>query len=119
VRNLIDNYYHNTPDGIPGNDDTGTLSCWLLYSMLGIYPHCPGDMEYAISSPVFDEVEIKLNQDYYPGESIFIKSKNNDNGQNIYIDKLKWNGKLHKSFFIDHQSLVEGGKLSFTLKENK
>jgi len=119
VRNLIEKYYHNTPQGIPGNDDTGTLSCWLIYSMLGIYPHCPGDMEYAISSPVFDEVEIKLNQDYYPGESICIKSTNNDDGQNVYIDKLKWQGKLYKSFFIDHQSLVEGGKLSFTLKKNK
>ncbi|MEZ4825941.1 MAG: glycoside hydrolase family 92 protein [Bacteroidia bacterium] len=41
VRNSIDTYFTTQPGGIPGNDDTGTLSAWLLFSMMGFYPDCP------------------------------------------------------------------------------
>ena len=61
VRDLIKTYYKNDPGGIPGNDDTGALSTWLLFSMMGFYPICPGDMDYALSTPIFDQIEIKLN----------------------------------------------------------
>ncbi|MEL6943668.1 MAG: GH92 family glycosyl hydrolase, partial [Bacteroidota bacterium] len=93
VQELIQKYYKNTPDGLPGNDDTGTLSCWLLYSMMGFYPHCPGDMNYAIFSPMFDEIKIELNPKYYTGKSIIIKSIDRQEGQHVFIDSMKWNGK--------------------------
>jgi predicted alpha-1,2-mannosidase len=115
VRELIRKYYFNGPAGIPGNDDTGTLSAWLLYGMLGIYPHCPGDMRYAITSPVFDEVRIRLDPNYYPGTEIVIEA-NKSESDAIFIDRLSWNGKKHRSFFIDHSQLVQGGVLSFDLE---
>jgi len=37
-----------------GNDDTGTMSAWLVYSMMGIYPLSPGEPKYAITTPMFD-----------------------------------------------------------------
>jgi len=116
VHELIKKHYKNAPDGLPGNDDTGTLSCWLLYSMMGFYPHCPGDMNYALSTPMFDGIEITLNQDYYPGESICIKTKNRKDGQNVYIDNIKWKGKKHTGYFINHHELTKGGELKFKLK---
>jgi predicted alpha-1,2-mannosidase len=116
VTELVKKNYKNTPDGIPGNDDTGTLSCWLLYSMMGLYPHCPGDMNYSLSTPMFEQIEIQLNQDYYPGKSICIKAENAQNGKNIYIDKIKWNGKSHNQFFINHHDMVKGGELNFKLE---
>jgi len=118
VRELISKHYHNGPSGIPGNDDTGTLSCWLLYSMMGIYPHCPGDMNYAISSPSFEEIKISLHPDYYNGKTLTLKTTDSNKGQHHYIDKLKWKGKKYASYFIDHAALVEGGQLTFKLRKS-
>ena len=116
VRELINQYYKNTPDGLPGNDDTGTLSAWLIYSMIGIYPHCPGDMNYSISSPVFDKVTIQLNPDYYTGKNLVIETENNIK-DNFYIDQIQVNDKPYKSYFIDHQTLTKGTYLKFRLKK--
>ena len=114
VNRLINKYYKNSPDGIPGNDDTGSLSAWVAFSMLGIYPVCPGDMEYAITSPYFDRVIIKLNQEYYTGKEIIIESsRSSDNS--LYIESMSFNGKPFNKYFIDHQQLTNGGLLKFQL----
>ncbi|MEM1121177.1 MAG: GH92 family glycosyl hydrolase [Bacteroidota bacterium] len=118
VQSLVKKHYKNTPNGIPGNDDTGTLSCWLLYSMLGFYPHCPGDMNYALSTPMLEKVEIDLHPDYYAGKTLLIETKNAKEGQSLYMDIIKWKGKRHRSYFINHTDLIEGGVLQFRLKEN-
>ncbi|MBO4525766.1 MAG: glycoside hydrolase family 92 protein, partial [Bacteroidales bacterium] len=46
------------PAGLPGNDDTGTMSAWAVFSMMGVYPDCPGEAAYTLTKPVFDTVEI-------------------------------------------------------------
>ncbi|TRX53375.1 glycoside hydrolase family 92 protein [Fulvivirga sp. M361] len=114
VRELIDKYYTNTPGGIPGNDDTGTLSTWLVFSMLGIYPVCPGDMSYAMVSPYFDKVNITLNSQYYPGSSLIIKS-NRPSHDAKYISSIRKDGRPVRSFFIEHKDLINGGVLEFDL----
>jgi predicted alpha-1,2-mannosidase len=116
VRELIRKHYFNAPEGLPGNDDTGTLSVWLLYSMMGFYPDCPGNMSYALVSPVFDRVTIHLNDRYYPGKKLVIETVNNKGDEHILIDKIQWNGRPWRSFFIDHHELVKGGTLKFFLK---
>lgn len=110
--------YTNVPGGIPGNDDTGTLSAWIIYSMMGIYPTCPGDMDYAITSPLFDKVTIKLNQDVYPGKEIVITA-NREDKSNVYIKDYSWNGKKQNRYFFNHNELVKGGNLNFNLKSTK
>ena len=117
VRELIRKYYFNGPAGIPGNDDTGTLSVWLLYSMMGFYPDCPGNMNYALTSPVFDRITIQLNTDFYPGKELVIEAESLSD-EEIYINKIRWNGKKHKSFFINHHDLVKGGTLEYKLNES-
>ena len=42
LHRLMAKYFKNAPDGIPGNDDTGTMSAWLVFNMMGFYPDCPG-----------------------------------------------------------------------------
>ncbi len=116
VRELIRRYYFNAPDGLPGNDDTGTLSAWLLYSMMGLYPDCPGSPLYTLTSPVFDRVTIQLDPKYYPGRELIIETVNNNGDEHLRIDKIEWNGKRHRSYFIDHNELVKGGTLRFFLK---
>jgi predicted alpha-1,2-mannosidase len=118
VTELINKHFHNTPGGIPGNDDAGTLSAWLVFSMMGIYPVAPGDMDFALVTPSFDEVKITLNQDYYPGKTVTITAKKN-NSQAKYISKINFNDNNIDSYFINHHQLVSGGKLTFFLNDKK
>ena len=75
VRSLLDRYYRDAPDGIPGNDDTGTMSAWAVFSMIGFYPDCPGVPEYTLTLPVFDRVEISFSPEYCGGcESLVIEN---------------------------------------------
>nr|WP_315254005.1 GH92 family glycosyl hydrolase [uncultured Flavobacterium sp.] len=108
VKKLVREYFQNKPKGLPGNDDTGTMSAWLVYSMMGIYPISPGDPVYTITTPMFDKVTIKLDAKYYKKESIVIERETNNDGK---IKEIQLNGKVHNSFFISHEEFVNGKKL--------
>ena len=58
INALLDRWYTVRPDGIPGNDDTGTMSAWAVFTMMGFYPDCPGEPAYTLTRPVFDRIEI-------------------------------------------------------------
>jgi len=118
VHNIIDKYYSNTPGGIPGNDDTGTMSAWLTFAMMGLYPDAPAIPQYAITSPYFDKIEIELDNKYYSGSSFTIETVK-ESDKSIYIDKIELNGKQLKSNFIKHDDIVKGGNLKIWLKDNK
>lgn len=60
VSQLLDKYYTLEPDGLPGNDDTGTMSAWAVFSMMGLYPDCPGEPYYTLTRPAFERVELTL-----------------------------------------------------------
>ncbi len=111
MQRLMDTYYKNAPDGLPGNDDCGTLSAWIVYGMMGFYPVCPGSMDYALSSPVFDEITIQLDSKYYPGKNIIIRKIDSQESSNV--QDLKWNKQALMDFFISHEELVSGGVLEF------
>ncbi|MDH5415265.1 MAG: glycoside hydrolase family 92 protein, partial [Flavobacteriaceae bacterium] len=113
VKELVNKYFKNSPDGIPGNDDTGTMSAWLVYSMIGIYPLSPGEPKYAITTPLFDKITIKLDSKYYQKEALVIEKEKNTDGS---ISKILLNGKEFKNYFISHNDLVKGNKLKIILK---
>ena len=110
VSELIKKYFKNTPDGLPGNDDTGTMSAWLIYSMMGIYPISPADPLYTITTPVFDKITIQLDKRYYKNKQLVIEK----NGQGK-IKHLEINGKRKKSYFITQQELINGNILKIIL----
>ena len=118
VRYLVNKHFHNSPDGIWGNDDCGTMSTWLIYSMMGFYPDCPGNMDYQIASPVFSKITITLDPIYYPGSSFIIEAKNVGR-DNCYIQSMELNGKPYKNFAINHKDIINGGKLSLVLNSVK
>ncbi len=113
VRELVKKYFKNTPDGLPGNDDTGTMSAWLIYSMMGIYPISPGEPFYTITAPMFDKVTIALDQKYYNGKELVITRTGAKEG---VISTIQRNGKEHKSYFINHSDLINGATLNIHLK---
>ena len=112
VEELVRKHFKNTPEGIPGNDDTGTMSSWLVFSMMGIYPIAPGEPKYTITKPLFDKITIQLDSKYYKNSKLIIEKDANDNGQ---IHQILLNGKNHNSYFIVHQELVNGNTLKVIL----
>ncbi len=110
VSELLGEHFKNSPDGIPGNDDTGTMSAWAVFSMMGIYPVNPAEAMYAITKPSFDKITIHLDEDYYKGKKLEIHSKTSDN--NNTINKILIDGKPHKSYFISHRDLVKASSIS-------
>lgn len=118
VHELLRKYFHNAPNGLPGNDDTGTMSAWAVFSMMGFYPACPGDMNYTLTSPSFDKVTIKLDTKYYPQNELVI-STNKNVLEDIYIKSIEAGGKKLNSYFISHEKLVSSGTLKFDLQHTK
>ena len=108
VNELLEKYYRPEPDGIPGNDDTGTMSAWAVFSMMGFYPDCPGEPHYTLTAPVFDRVEIELDPEYYGTESLVIE-KDGDG----YIKGVTLGGKPFRGFRIGHHEMLGGGRLVF------
>lgn len=120
VRDLLDKHYKNAPDGLPGNDDLGTLSTWALFNMMGFYPETPGRPDYTLTSPVFDKVTIKLNPKYYGSDEVVITKIEPSNDSNaIYIDKLAIDGKTKKGFRITHDELTNAKRIDYQMKSEK
>ena len=118
VRELITKSFKNSPDGLPGNDDCGTMSAWLIFSMMGFYPDCPGNMDFQMTSPVFSKVTIMLSPAYYPGKTFVIAAKNSD-ADNYIVDSMKLNDHPYSKFSITHGDITKGGRLDFILKSGK
>lgn len=108
VKKLVREHFKNEPKGLPGNDDTGTMSAWLVYSMMGFYPISPGDPIYTITTPMFDKITIQLDSKYYKKENIVIQREINMDGK---IKEIQLNGKSLNSFFISHDDFVNGTTL--------
>ncbi|MCK0156436.1 GH92 family glycosyl hydrolase [Cellulophaga sp. F20128] len=113
VQQLINEYFTNTPGGLPGNDDTGTMSAWLVYAMMGIYPVSPAMPVYTITTPRFDSVTIHLDQKYYKNDKLIITKSGNTSGK---IKEIKLNTKNHPSYFIDHEELLSAKELEIILE---
>ena len=115
LHRLLQKYFKNAPDGIPGNDDTGTMSAWAIFNMMGFYPDCPGEPSYTLSTPVFDKVTIRLDAEVWGRGQLVIETER-PSDDSLYIREMELGGKRLSHFRISHQELVEGGKLRFVLR---
>ncbi len=95
-------YFRNAHNGLPGNDDAGTMSAWVVFAMLGIYPHTPGSPEYTLTVPTFEKAVLQLDPEYYQGESIQFYRKGPKFGR---ISKMTRNG-IPFDFWQDHNVLT-------------
>ena len=110
VKKILDNNYKNAPDGIPGNDDTGTMSAWAVFSMMGLYPDCPGEPYYTITTPVFDKVTIIT-----PKGEITIEC-NRPTEECHYIENISLNGKK-SGYRLTHKQLLDNANIELKLKK--
>lgn len=114
TRKICDAAYHNSVEGLVGNEDVGQMSAWYVLAAAGLHPVCPGENRYELTSPVFEEITIALNARYAKGNSFTIKAKNNS-PTNKYIQSATLNGKPHHQCFITYEQLSYGGVLEFTM----
>ena len=116
VSRLLQKYYKAQPDGIPGNDDCGTMSAWALFSMMGLYPDCPGSPYYTLTTPVFSKVTLHLDPRYYPDGDIVITTDRTSPSQ-LYIGSMTLGGRRLNGYRVSHKQLVEGRILDMRLKK--
>lgn len=110
VRRIIETQYSTEPNGYCGNEDCGQMSAWLVFSSMGMYPINPADGVYSLTSPLFEEAMIQLEN----GKQ-FIISTENQSKTNCYIQAITLNGKPYNKLTITHQQIIEGGKLHYVL----
>lgn len=112
VRDILDRAYVGSDfgQGYIGDEDNGEMSAWYIFSALGFYPVSMGNDEYAIGSPLFKEMTVKLDN----GKSITVKANNNSD-ENIYIQSMKLNGKEYNKNYIKHSDLENGATIEFTM----
>lgn len=115
TQELLEKHFTTKPDGIPGNDDAGTMSAWAVFNMIGFYPDCPGLPEYTLTTPVFDRIVIKLDKRYWDKDELVIEVKR-QTPQSKYIKAIHLDNSIYKNFRISHQQLLNADKITFTVK---
>ncbi len=112
VKELLAKHYTTKPDGLPGNEDTGTMSSWAIFSMMGFYPDCPGVPEYTLTTPTFDKITIKLDPAYWGTDKLVIRKEGGDG----YIDQIRLGGKKYSKYRLTHKDLIHAGEITFVCK---
>lgn len=120
TREICARAYHNSVEGLVGNEDVGQMSAWYVLAASGLHPVCPGSTRYEITSPVFDTVAIQLDPAYAKGKQFSIITRKNSSA-NRYIQRVWLNGKPYTHCYIDHASIAAGGTLILEMgaKPNK
>lgn len=115
---LLNSVYKNAPDGIPGNDDTGTMSAWAIYTMLGFYPDCPGEMSFALTTPTFSKVTLHLDPKYYSVSKLVIEKKGQQGDR--YFDAIQLGHSPKQGRYrLSNAELVGAGRIVFHTKANR
>ena len=116
IHQIMNNLFDDTPYGICGNEDCGQMSAWYIFSSMGFYPVCPGSNEYVIGSPCIEKATINLGN-----EKKFEIIAEGLSDKNIYIQSAKLNEIKYDKTYINHEDIMNGGKLIFKMgrKPNK
>jgi putative alpha-1,2-mannosidase len=96
--------------GLPGDEDGGGMSAFVVFSQLGFYPVTPGLPIYNIGSPVFEESSVKLGN----GKEFRIIARN-CSGSNKYIQSAKLNGQDWNKPWFSHDDIKNGGVLELVM----
>ena len=110
IRMLLESFFTDTYQGIPGDEDGGGLSAFVVFSMMGFYPETPGVPMYDIGSPVFDKVVIHLKN----GKDFSITATDNSRN-NKYVQSIRLNGQTSDQVWFRHADIANGGTLELTM----
>ncbi|MGW3623992.1 GH92 family glycosyl hydrolase [Streptomyces sp. NPDC000880] len=106
VRAMASLVYGTGPNGLPGNDDLGTMSSWYVFAALGMYPQTPSRAEMLLSSPMFPKAWIK--RDGGPTITVTAPAASADN---VYVQNVRVNGRTHSQSWLPESLLNRGGEV--------
>jgi predicted alpha-1,2-mannosidase len=109
VRQIRDQLYTSSRDGLCGNEDCGQMSAWYVLSALGFYPVNTVNGEYVLGVPAFAEATIKLPK----GKKFTITA----DPKKKFVDKVLLNGNLLSRTYITHADITNGGTLNFIMTD--
>lgn len=104
-------------DGYNGDEDQGQMGALGVLMAIGLFQEDGGaaaNPTYEITSPVFNNITIHLDPEYYPGKTFVIETRNNS-AENKYIQNAKLNGKVWSQYWFSHEDFAKGGKLEIEL----
>ena len=106
IRKLIKEWFRNDLMGVPGDEDGGGMSAFVVFSAMGFYPVTPGVPTYTIGSPMFKDTKINLENG-----NVFEIVAEGASDENKYIQSATLNGEELDTLWITHQDIENGGKL--------
>ena len=112
IRQILDAWFRADAMGIPGDEDGGGMSAFVVFSMLGFYPVTPGLPEYQLGSPVFERAKIRL-----PNGGAFEIRATGASATAKYWVRATIGGKPISGTAINHSDLVAGKTLEFTMSD--
>lgn len=104
IRQIVGTNFHDGYEGLPGNDDAGSMSCWLNFHLIGLYPIAGQDL-YIIHAPVIPGIVFHLE-----GGDFTIKAEGLSD-RNRYIQSVTLNGKNYPYSWLKHKDIAKGGTL--------
>ena len=110
IHSLIDTYFIDSFLGMPGDEDGGGMSAFVVFSMMGFFPVTPGTTSYAIGSPFFEKATLHL-----PNGKSFIINAKDISKENKYIQSARLNGQPLSKPFLTHEQLMAGGTLELQM----
>ena len=105
INRVLNEQYSSKIDGLPGNDDLGTMGAWYVFACIGLYPEIPGVGGFTVNTPIFSSVKVHLKKG-----DIVIKGGSE---KNIYIHSMRLNGKPYDSTWIDWDELSNGATIDY------
>lgn len=111
VHMTLEKAFTDNRAGIPGNDDSGAMSSWLIFSTLGLFPVAGQDV-YVISTPSIPDASLSLGD----GKKLHIIAKNLDgDGLNRYVQSAMLNGVDLPNAWFRHAQIKNGATLVLTM----
>ena len=110
IRQCLKTWFRNDVMGIPGDEDGGGLTSFVVFSSMGFYPVTPGLPIYNIGSPLFEDVQVSL-----PSGKVFRIIAKNCSDTNKYIQSARLNGKEWNKPWFSHDDIKNGGTLELKM----
>ncbi|MGV8137889.1 MAG: GH92 family glycosyl hydrolase [Mangrovibacterium sp.] len=114
TREICSRAYHNSVEGLVGNEDVGQMSAWYVLAAAGFHPVCAGETRFEITSPVFSKITIRLDPRYAQGKTFVIEARDNS-ADNRYIQSATLNGKPWNKCAVDYADIARGGTLALQM----
>ncbi|MGK0387461.1 MAG: putative alpha-1,2-mannosidase [Maribacter sp.] len=114
TKQILEEQYTTLPDGLSGNEDCGQMSAWYVLASMGMYSVTPGLDYYTLSSPIFSEVKINLEN----GNTFEINT-HRKNTTFKYINGVSLNNNDYSKSYLKHDDIINGGEIYFTIGKSK